>query len=214
VIGSMELKSVKLFITALFFVFNADAAMLSPVSYDMFNGSSGNYNYWDDSYNGNGNNLHDAAYLSGGVGDLTDGVIATQSWNNAELETASGPYVGWTNYDPTINFRFNSRINFNTITIYADDFDGYEGVSQPTSVSVNGMSFLVADHAGANPFAISLTNLAFSASDLDITIHRGNSWVFVSEVSFDGVTAVPVPAAAWLFLSGLLSLFGYARFKQ
>ena len=79
---------------------------------------------------------------------------------------------------------------------------------------MNGVNFLVDDHAGADPFAISLTSLDFSVSDLDITIHRGNSWVFVSEVTFEGVTAVPVPTAAWLFISGLLSLFGYARFKQ
>lgn len=210
----MKLKSVKLLIITLFFVFNANAAMLSPVSYDMFNGSSGNFSYWDDSYNGSGNNQADSAYLSGGLGDLTDGVIATQSWNVAELETTSGPYVGWSNLDPTINFHFNSRINFNTITIYADDFDGHVGVSQPTSVTVNGTNFIVADHAGADPFAISLTNLGLTSTDLDITIYRGNSWVFVSEVTFDGVTAVPVPAGVWLFISGLLSLFGYARFKQ
>jgi len=180
----------------------------------MFNGSAGDYNYWDDNYSGSGDNMVDGACLSGGLGDLTDGVIATQSWDVEESVTSSGPYVGWFNLDPTINFHFDSTINFNAITIYADDFNGYSGVSQPTSVTINGTTFLVANHAGADPFAISLTNLNLNTSDLDITIHRGNSWVFVSEVTFDGVSAVPVPAAVWLFVSGLIGLLGFARYKQ
>ena len=208
----MKVKSVKLFIITLLFVFNADAANLFPLSYAMLNGSSGNFNYWDDSYNGSGNNQLDAAYLSGGPGDLTEGVIATENWDVTESGTVSGPFVGWANLDPNINF--NSRLNLNSITVYADDFDGFTGVSQPISITVNGISFSVADNAGADPFAISLTNLGLSTSNLDITIHRGNSWVFVSEVTFEGVTAVPVPAAAWLFISGLLSYVGYTRLKQ
>lgn len=72
----------------------AQAGQIAPVSYDMLNGETGSFTYYDETYNGSGNPQGTLSALSGGLGDLTDGVIASQNWNVAE-QAANGPYVGW-----------------------------------------------------------------------------------------------------------------------
>ena len=80
-----------------------EAAALQPDSYSMPNGYSGSYNYWDEIYSGSGCRTCDGAFLSGGTGELTDGVIATDNWFVVEAPAGNGPYVGWP-IDPTITF--------------------------------------------------------------------------------------------------------------
>jgi len=197
----------------------AQAAIVTPTSYDLLNGNSGSFNYWDDRYIGSGNKQQDGAALSGGLGDLTDGVIATQNWNLVEGPRGPhGPYVGWANKNPTVNFHFGSVVNVDSITVYADDSNGYGGVSAPSSITINGTNFSVTDPSSANPLALTFNNLNLTTADIDITFNRKSSWVFVSEVSFGSnsanANAVPVPAATWLFGSGLLGLIGVSRRKS
>lgn len=191
------------------------AAIVTPTSYDLINGNSGSFNYWDDSYTGSGNNQQNGASLTGGLGDLTDGVIATQNWNLVEGPTGpQGPYVGWVNTNPTVNFHFGSVVNIDTITVYADDANGYGGVAAPLSITINGTNFSVTDPSSADPLVLTFDNLSLTTADIDITFYRRSSWVFVSEVTFENSSAVPVPAAAWLFASGLLGLIGISRKKS
>jgi len=195
----------------------ASATLISPTSYDLLNGNSGSYNYWDDSYDGNGNNQVNGAALSGGTGDLTDGIIATQNWNLVEAPRGpNGPYVGWVNINPTINFHFGSVVDVSSITIYTDDSNGTGGVSAPLSVTINGTNFSITDPTTSDPLVLTFDNLAINASDIDITFYRRNSWVFVSEISFDDATttAVPIPATAWLFGSGLIGLVSISKRKK
>ena len=107
------------------------AQVIHPTSYDMPNGNSGSFNYWDDTYSGAGNNHLDAAPLSGGLGDLTDGVIATDNWFVTEV-TNHGPYVAWDSYNPILNFHFSSITPFSNVRIYFDDADGRGGVTAPS----------------------------------------------------------------------------------
>jgi hypothetical protein len=59
----------------------------------MLNGEGGPGNpYWDDTYNGAGSTTTDLAPLSGGLGQLTDGIIPTENFNLVE---PNGPYVAW-----------------------------------------------------------------------------------------------------------------------
>src|SRR5438128_164853 len=71
----------------------AAGAQLFATSYDTPNGDgqahSGSFNYWDLGYTGAGATNVDGAALSGGLGDLTDGVIASDFWFNTE--NAAGP---------------------------------------------------------------------------------------------------------------------------
>ena len=90
------------------FAATAEASFVTPTSYDMPNGYTGSYEYWDESYTGSGNTAADGDPLSGGLGDLTDGVVASDNWYVVEAPLGPGPYVGWT-IDPTISFPIRLR---------------------------------------------------------------------------------------------------------
>lgn len=196
------------------------AATLNPVSYDMPNGygqaNSGSFNYWDKDYTGAGNTTVDHAPLSGGLGDLTDGVIATDNWIDTENVAGTGPYVGWVNLDPVIHFHFGAAHEFQSLTIHHDDADGLGNVATPTGfrVTVGGNSqlFNISDPAGAGPVAttLNLAGLGWVGSSLSLEVIRRDTSVMLSEVSFQGVSAVPEPGTWALMVAGLGAL-GWRR---
>nr|WP_321467408.1 PEP-CTERM sorting domain-containing protein [uncultured Desulfobulbus sp.] len=191
------------------------AAPVSPTSYDMPNGYTGSYEYWDESYNGAGNTTVSGAALSGGLGDLTDGVIATGNWYVVEQPQGPGPYVGWSNIDPEIIFHFAGNTVFDSVTIYFDDANGAGGVSAPTGVTINGTYFSVNDPTGSDPFSVSFTLGNLTTDTLSIVLARGNQWVFASEFTFAsaGTCPVPEPTTVLLFGAGLSGLAAVGRRK-
>ncbi len=60
--------------------FLAKTPQIRPVSYDAPNGYTGSYEYWDESYSGIGDTSIDGAALTGGLGDLADGIVANDNW--------------------------------------------------------------------------------------------------------------------------------------
>ena len=181
----------------------AAAAPVAPVSYDMINGGTGSWSYRDESYDGSGNPAVSYAALSGGTGDLTDGVVATQNWN-ASGQTTSLPYVGWQRFDPTITFRFARSYVFDSFTISFDDSKA-GGVTAPSQVNVGALTFAVADPAGTAPFSQTFVfGTPLETDEIAIQILRGGEWTFVSEVQFEAVASVvPVPAGLPLLALGL-----------
>ncbi|WYM00653.1 MAG: Calx-beta domain-containing protein [Gloeotrichia echinulata CP02] len=177
--------------TATLTIINNDApVVVRPISYDMLNGNTGSYNYWDESYTGTGNKFQNLASLSGGLGDLTDGIIPTENWQVLEAPQGAGPYVGWT-INPSITFNFAKIVNIDTVTVYVDDSNGYGGVSVPQSInlSMGGASYnsgTLIDPPTSNPTFYTFSGLGFQGSALTLTLNRRNSWVFLSEVSFLG----------------------------
>jgi len=167
--------------TSSFFTVN----MVMPVAYDLLNGETGTYTYYDDSYNGDGDNSVPLAPLSGGIGDLTDGVIATQNWNSTYL-----PYVGWKSIEPTITFHFDGVVNIDTITLYLDDSNGSGGVYPPTDVrfQMGGtiLDFEVQDPSQGDPFAATYEGLGLRGDALDITLlddyFSTSRYMMISEV--------------------------------
>jgi hypothetical protein len=196
----------------------AGAAVLAPSSYDMPNGGGvahgGEFNYWDKNYSGSGDTTLDNAPLSGGLGDLTDGVVSTLNWFNTENAAGSGPYVGWrvaTLAAPlTVVFHFAHAVDIDHIAIHTDDSAGSGGVDAPASVrlvagTVDQLFPVVDPSSDSAPFFINLSNLGISAvTSVALSFNAKNEWVFLDEVSFDGaVSTVPVPGAALLLASAL-----------
>lgn len=171
----------------------AMADELFAKSYDMLNGEIGSFTYLDDSYNGSGNPGQSGSALSGGLGDLTDGIIANQNWFSTP-----GPYVGWRDITPIITFRFDGVVNLDTVTFYFDDSNNNGGVSSPGAVrlSMGGVTLdiIVFDGASGAPIQVDATDLDLTGDTLDVTIFDGtDQWVFCSEVKFNGT--IPAPGA-------------------
>jgi hypothetical protein len=182
----------------------AGAAPILPASYDMLNGNTGSYQYWDESYTGLGNTTLDNAPLTGGLGDLTDDIIAADNWNVVEAPPGNGPYVGWT-IDPVITFHFAPDVMINSLTIHVDDSNGAGGVSVPDGIRINGGPLmLLTDPATSTPLSFLFDGLNLSG-DIQLELIRKNQWLMLSEVDFEGVagpTLVPEP--------GTLALLGTA----
>lgn len=199
------------------------AAPVTVTSYDMPNGETGSYTYWDTTYNGAGDASRSLAPLSGGTGELTDGTIANQGWVAAEQPAGDGPYVGWARVDPRIVFNFDQAYDIDRVTIYFDDADGFGGVDHISTVRVfdpNTNAFVQKsffDPLGTGPASITIDFFAdfglsnYVREDLGLQLFGRNVWIMVSEVVFDGTAVnanpVPVPAAALLFGAALPLVF-------
>ena len=168
---------------------------ISPTAYDMLNGQTGTYTYFDDTYDGEGNVNEPLAPLSGGLGDLTDGVIATAHWNVTPL-----PYVGWVTVDPTITFHFDGQVLIERVILYLDDAGGGGGVHVPEDVTLvmgdDTLVFDVTDPPGDGPFPLVLEDLELAGDTLAVTLadHSTSGYMMLSEVEFYGQSPyVPCP---------------------
>lgn len=203
---------------ALAFAVPASAARIAPTSYDIPNGSGtasgGNFNYWDAGYTGSGDKTTDGAPLTGGLGDLTDGVITTQNWNAVENTAGNGPYVGWavgTTPNLALTFHFGAApVDIDTVRIHVDE-SKFGGVELPSTVAVSWeaggtqtLSFtIVDDTVDVAPSWLELTGLGITGvSSLKISLGYGDVWVFADEVEFYS-SPIPEPSSIALMLAGL-----------
>lgn len=190
----------------------AVASSIPVASYDMHNGhgqaSGGSFNYWDRAYNGTGATTTDDALLTGGVGDLTDGIVATDFWFNVENVAGTGPYVGWrriVRQDPVVQFNFTIPWTVEEIRVHVDESQA-GGVFQPLAYLVNGNAWSFTPLAPGTIGWVTLTGAPVTGSSLSLTlVHQTfDSWIFVSEVELIGTHGDPIPEPA----SGALLLLG------
>ena len=191
---------------------------------------SGTRHYWDREYNGVGVTTNDAAPLSGGLGNLTDGVTTTDHWNIAEAVDANpgtleptdgtGPYVGWRREglsppernvpNPLINFHFADPVRFTLVRVHYenDNRDIFAPVSINVKVGAVSQLFPIdGGPVGPRWADLDVSSLGMEGSSLELTLNHRGVWVLIDEVAFEG-TAVPEPCSC-----GLLGLGGFAMLR-
>lgn len=182
-------------------------------SYDELNGSGvfvhGGFNYWDKAYTGAGSTTTDGAALSGGLGDLTDGVIATQPISVVENLAGTGPYVGWNRINalnPTVTFHFAGSPTINDIFLYFEDI---VTVAAPSKITVDGVTDYTSNAVpSGGPVVVHLSGLNLTGGTHAIEMFHGSGnseWLFASEIQFfssDTSGGVPEPASWALMLIG------------
>ena len=197
------------------FPWSAQAQTVEPTSYDMLNGQTGSWTYHDEIYSGSGAVTTDLSPLAGGLGDLTDDVIAGANWNVTEPPAGNGPYVGWQTVNPSITFQFAQGVAFNTITVEADDSNGAGGVFVPATVNITvganaTRSFAVVDPPGSAPVSLPFNVQGDVGNTVVVEIiSQASSWIMISEIDFDGAVAVPT-LPRWGFLALALLLLAMA----
>ncbi len=160
---------------------------IMPVTYDLINGETGSYDYFDDAYDGDGDNSVPLAPLTNGLGDLTDGVVATEHWN-----VTSEPYVGWVSVDPTITIRFDATVNISVVVLHMDDDGGGGGVHVPDDVTIvmgdQTLVFPCTDPPANEPCTFTFEDLGLSGDTLELTLadYSTSGYMMLSEVEFYG----------------------------
>jgi hypothetical protein len=203
-------------------------ASISVMSYEMQDGANLHGAYYDNQYNG----AHSAGgYLSGGTGDLTDGVLS------ADVSAGYGawaPYVLWDGASPVLIFDLGAVYELSSMATYFKYY-GQAAVYMPASMGLrfsdDGVHFGPAQlrsltAAERNPggdnsnAAFELLSSNASGRYIELTLNNGpeNRWLALGEVVFDGVPggtplSVPEPGSASLALLALVGL-GLARAKK
>lgn len=191
-------------------------AFCSPVtvsSYAMINGQAGFFSYMDTIYTncvlGDCNTPY--AFLSGGTGKLTDGLVPAGSWNSSGVLTdppTPTPWVGWYSLQPSIDFVFSQTAIVTSVGLYLDNTPTQSDVRLPTAVNIAGQHFTVAPDDNWGPRWLYFNITPVTSSQLTVSLEQGNLiYTMLGEASFDG-TLVPEPAAWMTVLAGigLLSL--------
>jgi hypothetical protein len=185
----------------------AGAAVINPTTYSTINGGIGSFNYADDAYTG----TNIGGFLSGGLGELTDGIVATARWNSTP-----GPYVGWRFISPEITFSFEPLDDLAKVTFFFDDAQGAGGVFLPGSLSFDfGSGYVlgtptITSQGNLGVYTYDFTNI--SADSFKVRIDSDQEWVMLTEVDFEGtltpaIAPIPEPAS-WAMMLGGFGLVG------
>ena len=200
------------------FAATSQAAVLPIASYSMQNGESGSQTYYDDTYGGpgsSGNPNVSGSFLSGGLGQLTNGLFA------APTDIFDDEWVGWTSIQPTIVIDLGATYFANSVGVHASNWSPpFNDVGAPGSFnraySLNGTTFTtlpdypttVADRSGDDPrwvdVPFGVTARYVRVQPFDGIKQSGTGagppakpWIFLDEIRVDGV---PEPAT-WTLLT-------------
>jgi len=120
----------------------------------------------------------------------------------------SNPVASLSNFDSTpYTFVFDTtKVDVSSVSL--------GGISNNAGVPIDGFGSILDTSIDTtnNWSEISTISGIGSISQIDVTLFEGSLTSFVFD--YENVAPVPVPAAVWLFGSGLIGLVGVARRKQ
>lgn len=197
----MDIKSIALFVSTLVLSVNASAAVIDFNTVDSYT-SSGRidrigditfsrdlYSFPDglELYNDNGNNLAYNYYGENGEFLSFDSAVTLQSMD------FSGVFLTLPQASQlVIKLLDSSDTLLSSLNLPPSSF-------QTLVFNQSNVSKIMIDFSGGN--------YGFYGDD------RYHAWYAIDNITYD-ISAVPVPAAVWLFGSGLLSLIGVTRRKK
>lgn len=116
----------------------------------------------------------------------------------------------------------NTALNFLTFNVFGQDFAGSDDIDFEFGTFplvnffdglITSINYVVNELSTSNPTAINQAGvLSFSIFTLELGDLGGLSGVL--NIEEGSISPVPVPAAAWLFGSGLIALFGFSRRRK
>lgn len=167
------------------------------------------------------NIINQSGLSSGFVSGITDfsTYLATNPIHDSNIEDnawagGNGPVLGDLDFDLGDTFLISSmalwsQSNSNGI----DSFTVFSSLDATFSSAINLGTFSASE---LNPITAQTFETSSTAQFIRLRVnstHVGGNAVNIGEVAFE-VSAVPIPATAWLFGSGLLGLIGVARRKK
>jgi hypothetical protein len=174
--------------------FSAGATPLVPTNYVATPGEGiaqgGYYNYFDDTGH-----------------QLTDGIYGVNDWAANLGNGIAYEWVGWRVADPTITFQFAGPVTISQVGI---DFNRTESdlIFLPSTVVIGGTDFTVNPNAIPDDTRGTLFfNGSWTGTTLTVNLSdcSTSDWIFVDEVTFNGIPCVPEPSF-FVLLAGSLGL--------
>lgn len=140
-----------------------------------------------------------------GIGHATSGSVGIGGSDGANGLTYAGEFFRANFFDPN---NISTQAVTNYVEIRGDNIsDGTGGTF--SAYDINGV--LLGSDSQTN---VSGNTFVLAFEGIHSVKFTGSGTIALDDLTFNPVTAIPVPAAVWLFASGLLGLIGVARRKK
>ena len=113
--------------------------------------------------------------------------------------------------DRTVNFNFAGSSTINSVSIWYDNSLGLGGVTEPSSVSIDGTSYAFTPDSVEGPQNFTVSGLDLTGSSASLQFFQGTEeWIMIGQVTFNGTagggpSATPEPTTNSLMGAGLLA---------
>lgn len=190
------------------------------MSYSIPQGDRRGYNtqFFDEIYDGK----NDKGVLTGGLGQLTDGIFGQSDYRLTDHEQSGYDWMGWKNRSSiSLFFHFDTLRNFTSIHLHTSNFFPhhiylFHSIIIDTCTDVNHhqmMEFLIPqDETNSSARIVEIlldNNNSLYADCLNLTLIANNQseWILISEIQFH---SIPIPTKSNLIKIG----FSYLNYSS